>query len=520
MALSQYTNVTVTTSNFPHEVSIMINHKNPDQIVIGSNIWYTGPDTSLSGYYFSTNGGFNWTGGVLHSNVARPSGDPVIIVDTSGYFHFLQNSNYNNGSHWWDRELIMKSTDGGRTWSDGAAIGADSGTVQDKPWGCVDLTNSPYKNSIYVTWTRFTGYLKPTSTDSSIIMFSKSANGSAYNFSEPVRISQFKGDSYDSSNTMEGAVPCVGPNGEVYVAWSGPRIRNQAYSIFFDRSTDGGNSWLDEDIIAADQPGGWYIYVLGTMRCNGFPVTGCDVSSGPYRGNIYINWSDQRNGMGDCDIWLAKSTDGGNSWSQAKRVNNDSPGRQQFFNWMSIDQVTGYIYIVFYDQRGISTIYANVYIARSTDGGETFQNVKVNTTPVYVSMWMWDYIGISAFNGKVRPVWMGSGYTVMTAIVDTFYSIGVQNISTEIPSLFGLSQNYPNPFNPQTNIEFSLPVTGNVKIVIFDLLGREIETPVNEQLKAGTYRIDWNAADHPSGVYFYKLQTEGFTETKKMILVK
>ncbi|HMT11515.1 MAG TPA: hypothetical protein PKA39_07825, partial [Ignavibacteria bacterium] len=91
----------------------MINPKNPNQMVVGSNIFYFGAGTSLSGYYFSTNGGLNWTGGILRSNVARPSGDPVILVDTSGNFHFLQNSNYGVNPHPWDRLLILRSTNGG-----------------------------------------------------------------------------------------------------------------------------------------------------------------------------------------------------------------------------------------------------------------------------------------------------------------------------------------------------------------------------------------------------------------------
>jgi uncharacterized delta-60 repeat protein len=98
--------------------------------------------------------------------------------------------------------------------------------------------------------------------------------------------------------------------------------------------------------------------------------------------------------------------------------------------------------------------------------------------------------------------------------------IGIQNISSEIPNGFSLSQNYPNPFNPTTNIEFAVSKSSPVKLVIYDLAGREVETLVNEKLSAGIYRADWNASEYTSGVYFYKLQTEGFFETKKMILTK
>jgi hypothetical protein len=88
------------------------------------------------------------------------------------------------------------------------------------------------------------------------------------------------------------------------------------------------------------------------------------------------------------------------------------------------------------------------------------------------------------------------------------------------PGNYTLEQNYPNPFNPSTNIKYELPKNSFVKIVVFDMLGREVEALVNEKLSPGSYSIDWNASQYPSGVYFYRLTTEGFSETKKMILLK
>jgi len=98
--------------------------------------------------------------------------------------------------------------------------------------------------------------------------------------------------------------------------------------------------------------------------------------------------------------------------------------------------------------------------------------------------------------------------------------LGIQTVNSEVPANFSLSQNYPNPFNPVTNIKFQLPNAGFVKLTVFDMLGREIETLVNENLNAGTYNADWNAANYSSGIYFYKLETVDFSEIKKMVLVK
>jgi hypothetical protein len=99
-------------------------------------------------------------------------------------------------------------------------------------------------------------------------------------------------------------------------------------------------------------------------------------------------------------------------------------------------------------------------------------------------------------------------------------SIGISNISTEIPSSYSLSQNYPNPFNPATTIKFALTKNDYTSIKVFDMLGKEVATLVNEKLNAGTYSVDWNASDYPSGVYFYCLKTKEFTDTKRMILIK
>ena len=97
--------------------------------------------------------------------------------------------------------------------------------------------------------------------------------------------------------------------------------------------------------------------------------------------------------------------------------------------------------------------------------------------------------------------------------------LGVDPYSV-IPKSFELNQNYPNPFNPETKIKFGLPKESSVKIDIYDVSGRLVETLVNQNFNAGTYEVTWNASDLSSGVYFYKLQTEGFSETKRMVLTK
>ncbi len=117
-------------------------------------------------------------------------------------------------------------------------------------------------------------------------------------------------------------------------------------------------------------------------------------------------------------------------------------------------------------------------------------------------------------NGSIGAVWV-------------FFnpSIGITPISGEVPKNFSLSQNYPNPFNPTTKIKFDIPSAGNsrdraVQLIIYDVLGREVSTLVNQQLQPGTYEVNFDASNLTSGVYFYKLIASDFTDVKKMILIK
>ncbi len=112
----------------------------------------------------------------------------------------------------------------------------------------------------------------------------------------------------------------------------------------------------------------------------------------------------------------------------------------------------------------------------------------------------------------------GGWQPVLAALLGNL--VGVNQVNNTVPEVYTLSQNYPNPFNPSTNIKFAIPQAGNVKMVIFDVLGREITTLVNEFRSAGVYQVDFDASALSSGVYFYRIDAGNFTQTKKMLLVK
>jgi len=391
----------------PCEPTICVNPANTKNIAAGA---------ILDRYYWSEDGGRTWKNEDLKSTYGV-FGDPVIVADWKGNFYYAHLSDP-EGKQWGsekllDRIVIQKSTDGGKTYNDGSFCGYRHPKDQDKQW----LVADPKTNDLFCTWTEFDVYNShDLKNDHSRILFSKSTD-SGKSWSEALAINQFEGDCEDDDNTTEGAVPAVGPKGEVYVAWAWKE------KIWFDRSLDGGATWLAEDIEIADQPGGWSFDIPGITRCNGMPILVCDLSNGPNRGTLYVNWSDQRKDKNDTDIWLSKSTDGGKSWSKALRVNDDAPGKQQFLSWLAIDQTTGYLYCMFYDRRAYDDQRTDVYAAISKDGGKTFNNVKISAKSFNPSKFVFfgDYNHISAHGGIVRPIWtrMENGaLSVWTAIMD------------------------------------------------------------------------------------------------------
>ncbi len=402
---AQYQNVMINnpSSTDPEEVSITINPFNPNYLAAGANIDYA---------YYSTNAGLTWNQHTISSSLGV-WGDPCLVYDDSGNLYYVHLS---LTPIWIGQIVCQRSTDHGVTFNDGAGIGVNDPKQQDKAWLAADMTNSPYHGNLYVTWTEFDSYGVPTPSDSSRIRFSRSTDH-GITWSNAITISDRSGDCLDSDNTDEGAVPCVGPDGQIYVSWAGP------LGLMFDKSTDGGNTF-GTDVFVSDIPGGWDYAVSGIYRANGLPITDCDTgNTSPYKGNIYINWSDQRNGATNTDVFFVKSTDGGNTWTSPLKVNDDNTTRQQFFTWMTIDQTTGFIYCCFYDRRNTTGAATDVYVARSTDGGDTFENFKVSEssfTPTS-SVFFGDYTNIAAYNRMVYPIWMrldNSTLSVWTAIIN------------------------------------------------------------------------------------------------------
>ncbi len=502
------------SANDAEEVSISINPKDPQFIAAGANIRY---------FFSSSDMGNTWRQSTMFSRYGV-WGDPCLLYDGEGNLYFTHLS-YPPDSigYWIDRIVVQKSTDNGYSWTPGAGIGFVRPKQQDKPWMGADLSSAKFKGNLYLAWTEFDSYGSKDPADSTRILFSVSSD-QGETWSEPVRVSDKGGNALDGDSTVEGAVPCVGPEGQVYLAWAGPE------GIMFDKSLDGGKSF-GKDIFVASQPGGWDFNISGISRCNGLPVTACDTSHSAFRGNIYVLWSDQRNGETNTDVFISRSTDEGITWSSPLKVNNDNSGRQQFLPWMTIDQATGFIYVDFYDRRNTTGNATDVYMARSTDGGNSFENFKISDSSFTPSKYQFfgDYINVAAYNRNVYPIWMRLDSIKLSVWTAPFYdSTGVTGVPVygAAPSHYNLKQNYPNPFNPSTVIDYFLPAAVRVELNVYDILGSKVSVLVDQVQAAGKHRVVFDAenTDHRTklsgGIYFYRLRAGDFIETKKMILLK
>jgi hypothetical protein len=392
----------------PAEASIAINPANRDHIVaVSLQAMKPGSPVRLSNFsYTSIDGGRTWRTVAAPNTHHRVHGDDAVTIGRDGtiYHSYIAFDGIRVPRP--DRAssgIYIRTSRDGIAWNDPVAVIDHLNTAipfEDKPWvGVDDADESPHRGNVYVAWTRFDVYGSDDPSHESHIWFARSRDG-ARTFTPPIQVSDSPGDARDSDGTVEGVVPSVGVNGEVYVAWAGPK------GLVFDRSLDGGYTFGSDTVIGT-MPGGWDIPLPGITRHNGMPVTAVDHSRGPNRGAVYVNWIDERNG--DADVFLASSRDAGETWSSPVRVNDDPKGnkRPQLFTWVAVDPSDGSINVVFLDRRDTAGAHNAITVARSTDGGKTFVNHRVNRPPFASNdkVFYGDYLGIDAHGGRVAAIY-------------------------------------------------------------------------------------------------------------------
>lgn len=397
--------ITPPEARRPAEVSIAINPTNPDHVVaafIQSNEPGRQPRSS-NWSYVSVDGGLTWTGAPAANPERRVQGDDVVVFGRGGtLFHgyiAFDGIRVARPERAATGIWVRRSTDGG-SWESAVPVVDHVNTVapfEDKPWLAVDRAqDSPHRGNLYVAWTRFDVYGSKDPQHRTAIWFARSRDGGR-SFEPPTRVSDETGDAVDSDNTMEGAVPAIGPKGEVYLVWAGPN------GLYFDRSDDGGWTFGHDRAIGAIA-GGWDLPVPGAARHNGMPVTMTDLSRGPHRGSLYVNFIDERSG--DADVWVMASRDGGATWERPVRANDDRKGAAQMFTWMAVDAADGSVNLVYHDRSapGLSGTATGVTVARSVDGGRTFATFRLPVDAFDCcdrSSFFGDYNGIDAVGGRV-----------------------------------------------------------------------------------------------------------------------
>lgn len=390
---AQIQNIKISSQFEPEEVTIAINPKNTQQIIAGAN---------LASYYYSNDAGLTWQRNGLTCPEFNVYGDPMVFWDTAQTAYYMHlsfpNPKITPGASWVDRIVLNRSSDFGKTYPNCSAVGKNAKKVQDKHWACVDERT----NTIHVSWTQFDVYESSDPKDTSIIRYSNSKDGGV-TWTEPKKISAFTGDCVDSDNTVEGATPCIGPNGEIYIAWAGPK------GLVFQRSLDGGITFLKEEKIIAPIKNGWDYKINGVQRANGLPFTACDNSTGPNRGRIYICWGDEKNGEKNKDVFLVYSDDKGETWTEPILITYRPNHKEQFMPFMTVDQKTGYLYVLYYDRQNYAdNLNTDIYLAVSKNGGLKFDQYKVNETSFKPAkdVFFGDYIGLSVVKNNIRPIWM------------------------------------------------------------------------------------------------------------------
>jgi hypothetical protein len=191
-----------------------------------------------------------------------------------------------------------------------------------------------------------------------------------------------------------------------------------------------------------------------------------------------------------------------------------------------VDQANGDVYVVFYDRRAYNDRNTDVYLARSVDGGETFENIKISESPFVPSsnIFFGDYTNVAAYDGYVRPIWarLNNGQlSLLTAIVDI--SVGMNEQVRHNKEPFTIQASYPNPFNETVNIAFKLNQLATVTLTVNDVTGKEVAVLIDHQKrKRGKYveRLNVSEYDMPSGFYYFVLRTDGFVKTQKILLSK
>jgi hypothetical protein len=431
---------------------------------IVNTVWYDERDGNREIYCKrSTDAGVSWSADSRLTNNSAASEYPSVSVFGS-VVHVVWNE-YRDGTY---GEIYYKrSTDAGINW--GADIRLTNNTaVSQYP------SLSVYASFVHVVWQE--------GRDGNLEIYYKRSTDGGISWGADTRLTNNSALSFSASVSVSGS--------DVNVVWNDNRDGN--YEIYFKHSSNGGTSWETDRRLT-----------LNSANSEAPSVS----ANGSF---VHVVWDDRRDFNNE--IYYMLSTNSGTSWVSETRLTND-PGNS--IN-PSVSVSGSFVHIAWTEFRSGNN---EIYYKRSTDAG-LYWDPELRLTNNSASS---EKPSILVYGSALHVVWQDNrdgNNEIYHKRNPNGNTVGIVNIDSEIPGEFSLSQNYPNPFNPVTKIKFSLPESSIAKFVVYDALGREVESLVNEELSAGSYKIDWNAAKYSSGIYFYKLIAGNFTETKKMLMIK
>ncbi|MBN1633089.1 MAG: T9SS type A sorting domain-containing protein [Ignavibacteria bacterium] len=334
------------------------------------------------------------------------------------------------------------------------------------------------------------------------------------------------GNSWNIINYFHPTIFCSAYSNDVYAFNENSILKTYAEYLSYTssgailQSTDGGlnfnfvlnsgvmkglsfinsqTGWTTSESGAASPISGVYKIYKTTNQGNNWFVTLTDShpTSGPVnsRGIQFLNSSTGYALGYYIKPILFKTINGGTNWSTDSLDNHNS--KTMYF----ADANTGWI--------GGYTSTGGSNISKTTNGGLNWIKQNIGGTEIINKIFF-----INSYTG-----WAVGYYGAILRTLNGGVTT-VKNISGEVPNEFSLEQNYPNPFNSMTNVKFKMLNAGNAVIKVFDISGKEVVTLVNEYLRSGTYETTFDASTLTGGIYFYRLQTENYTATKKLILLK
>lgn len=533
-------------------------------------ISYSGQNEKISK---STNKGLNWQTYTLYNNanLDKPS---IIAVQSGGPFSNYVYATWQSIQGSYFIINFSRSTNGGVDWSNPQQVNVMHPYC---PWLAVGPNGSISGGNVYCSYNGF-------SSDSILILIRRSTDAGNTFLNEIIAAEFYAPGNPNCSNNpliksctvqanyflQMAADNSYGPNrGNLYIIYGGRTTGLDSADIFFIRSTNYGLNWSAQRKINDDN----------TNTDQWMPSIAVDNKTG----KIFITWYDSRTDPQNnlqTKLYGSLSTDGGNSFSTNLPISTISFNPQNivsYFGWggymghyngISAIGNTSYVswtdgrnnnkgsYVAYFPDFAIivhpDTLNLNnndsvsVTVKIPAINGPFNDRIKfsavLDTTPpignIYYNFINRDSISTipDSITLKIRisgvtiPLLRRiyitghgtyNGVPVHQRTINLFLnSIGIRKISSNIPKEYNLYQNYPNPFNPKTIFKFDISKKSFTKLIIYDLLGREVETLINSKQQPGTYETEWDGSNFASGIYFYKLVSENYTSTKKMVLIK